>query len=176
MRVILAEYQGTPILDIRNYYEKNGEMAPTKKGISLSRNKFLDLAKVIEDKKDEISTFLENKKNLDQFSEYKEKKINALEDLKTVESANLNLRPVTGRSICSIEYQGAKATVTLDPTHKFIEKYSSSPEVQELLMKVFLAIDISTRLVSEDEVPAVQQSFDRFDYELTRQLKNLAEV
>ena len=46
MRISLSEYNGTPILNIRNYFEKDGEMRPTKKGISISRNKFLDLAKV----------------------------------------------------------------------------------------------------------------------------------
>ncbi len=35
VRTQLSEYQGKQRLDIRTYYERNGEMAPTQKGVAI---------------------------------------------------------------------------------------------------------------------------------------------
>ena len=176
MRISLSEFNGTPILNIRNYFEKDGEMRPTKKGISISRNKFLDLAKVFNEHQEHIASFLESKKNLGKFEEIFVKKTLALEQVKTVETANLNICPTSGRNIAEVKYQGSSAEVCLDSNHKFIDTFSGSNDVNEILKKIFLALDISVRLVTEDESNEVKQSFERFEYELSRQLRNLAEV
>ena len=176
MRISLSEINGTPILNIRNYFEKDGEMRPTKKGISISRNKFLDLAKVLNEKHEHIVSFLENTKNLEKFDEIFNKKSLALEGIKTVETANLNICPTPGRNISEVKYQGSSAVVNLDPNHKFIDKFSGSEACDEVLKKLFLALDISVRLVTEDESNEVIQSFERFEYELARQLRNLTEI
>ena len=176
MRISLSEFNGTPILNIRNYFEKDGKMRPTKKGISISRNKFLDLAKVFNEHHEHIASFLENTKNLGKFEEIFVKKTLALDLVKTVETANLNICPTQGRNIAEVKYQGSSAEISLDSNHKFIDKFSDSNAAKEVLKKLFLALDISVRLVTEDESNEVKQSFERFEYELSRQLRNLTEV
>ena len=176
MRISLSEFNGTPILNIRNYFEKDGEMRPTKKGISISRNKFLDLAKVFNEHQEHIESFLENTNNLKRFEEIFVTKSLELEQLKTVETANLNICPTPGRNISEIKYHGSTAEINLDTNHKFIDKFSGSEVADEVLKKLFLALDISIRLVTEDESNEVKQSFERLEYELARQLRNLTEV
>lgn len=176
MRISLSDFNGTPILNIRNYFEKDGEMRPTKKGISMSRNKFLDLAKILNEKQDYIASFLENTKNFSKFEDIFTKKSSALEQIKTVETANLNIGPTPGRQIAEVKYQGSSAEINLDSNHKFIEKFGGSQACDEILKKLFLAVDISMRLVTEDESNEVKQSFERFEYELSRQLRNLTEI
>lgn len=48
--VSVNEFRGTKLIDIRMYYEKNGQLNPGKKGISLSVQAF----KALLDQKDEI--------------------------------------------------------------------------------------------------------------------------
>ena len=175
MRISLSEYNGTPILNIRNYFEKDGEMRPTKKGISISRNKFLDLAKVFSEHQEYIASFLENTSNLKYFDDVFIKKTEALDSVKTVETANLNIGPTPGRNISEIKYSGSTANVKLDENHKFVRKYSGTDISDEMLKSFFLAVDLSLRLVADDESNEVKQSLDRFEYELSRQLRNLTE-
>jgi hypothetical protein len=176
MRISLSQFNGTPILNIRNYFEKDGEMRPTKKGISISRNKFLDLAKVLNEKQDHIASFLESTKNFDKFEEVFTQKSLALDQIKTVETANLNIGPTPGRNIAEVKYRGSSAQVSLDANHNFINKFCGSKACDEILKKLFLALDISVRLVTDNESSEVKQSFERFEYELSRQLRNLTEI
>ena len=43
-RCTLRVYNGTPLVDVREYYEKNGDMLPGKKGISLTKSQWKTLA------------------------------------------------------------------------------------------------------------------------------------
>ena len=47
MRFIsVSEFQGKPLVNIREYYEANGKLAPGKKGISLSLDQWDQLKKM----------------------------------------------------------------------------------------------------------------------------------
>ncbi|KAI1706429.1 transcriptional coactivator p15 (PC4) domain-containing protein [Ditylenchus destructor] len=45
--VSVTEFKGTPYVNIREYYEKDGKLLPSKKGISLNRAQYTDFKKVI---------------------------------------------------------------------------------------------------------------------------------
>ncbi|KAM7352390.1 single stranded-binding protein c31A [Cochliomyia hominivorax] len=54
-QVRINEFRGRKLIDIREYYEKNGEILPGKKGISLSVEQWKKLLKVA----DEINRAIE---------------------------------------------------------------------------------------------------------------------
>ncbi|MDH5720525.1 MAG: transcriptional coactivator p15/PC4 family protein [Spirochaetia bacterium] len=47
IRVEISEYQGKKLLNIRTWYDNEGEFAPTKKGVSLNIEKFNELKDAI---------------------------------------------------------------------------------------------------------------------------------
>uniref|UniRef100_A0A1A9Z9F3 Transcriptional coactivator p15 (PC4) C-terminal domain-containing protein n=1 Tax=Glossina pallidipes TaxID=7398 RepID=A0A1A9Z9F3_GLOPL len=47
--VTISEFRGRKLIDIREYYEKNGESLPGKKGISLSITQWKKLLEVAEE-------------------------------------------------------------------------------------------------------------------------------
>ena len=48
-QVRISEFRGRKLIDIREYYEKNGEMLPGKKGISLSLEQWKTLLKIADE-------------------------------------------------------------------------------------------------------------------------------
>lgn len=54
-RVTIRKWQGKCYVDIREFYEDNGEMKPGKKGISLSIEQWEDIKKIINPIDEEIS-------------------------------------------------------------------------------------------------------------------------
>ncbi|KAH0570015.1 Transcriptional coactivator p15 domain-containing protein [Spironucleus salmonicida] len=43
MKVTISEFHGQKYIDIRKYYDKDGEQKPTKQGISLSLEEFKNI-------------------------------------------------------------------------------------------------------------------------------------
>ena len=54
----LSSYRNSKFLDIRKYYEDNGDWKPTKKGITLTNEQLDDLMKILSEKKNEINSWL----------------------------------------------------------------------------------------------------------------------
>lgn len=48
-QIRINEFRGRKLIDIREYYEKNGEMLPGKKGISLSLSQWKRLLEVADE-------------------------------------------------------------------------------------------------------------------------------
>lgn len=57
-----AEFNKKLYVDIRKYYKKENELQPTKKGIMINLNDFLDMANEIEDIKSAIYDLKKKKK------------------------------------------------------------------------------------------------------------------
>lgn len=53
-RVTISEFKGKTYVNIREYYEQDGKMLPSKKGISLAIEQWEELKKVVEDVDREI--------------------------------------------------------------------------------------------------------------------------
>ena len=48
-KVTVRDFRGKPLVDIREFYEKDGEMAPGRKGISLTIDQYQKLKSYISD-------------------------------------------------------------------------------------------------------------------------------
>lgn len=54
-KITFSEFRKKKYIDLRNYFDCDGELKPTKKGISLSVDEFLEFAKIF----DEIKSYVE---------------------------------------------------------------------------------------------------------------------
>ena len=54
----LNEFKGNRLFEIREFYLKEGEFHPTRKGINLNRNRYMELQRIINSYDEEIRTFL----------------------------------------------------------------------------------------------------------------------
>jgi hypothetical protein len=61
VKITLSAYKNAKYLDIRKYYEKNGEWLPTTKGITINSDVFDSFVETIVKHKDEIRTWLDQK-------------------------------------------------------------------------------------------------------------------
>ncbi|KAE8752078.1 hypothetical protein FOCC_FOCC001240 [Frankliniella occidentalis] len=55
--VKVSEFKGTVYVSIREYYEKNGEMLPTKKGITLNAANYRELKSVLSEVDEALAKF-----------------------------------------------------------------------------------------------------------------------
>ena len=62
VKLTLSSYKNAKYLDIRKYYEKNGEWLPTTKGITINADVFDKFLEILASHKDEIKAWLEEKK------------------------------------------------------------------------------------------------------------------
>ena len=57
--ITVSEFRGTKYLNVRKYYEDNGQWRPTKKGITIRKEQFGELLSVLNSEKDKILAMLE---------------------------------------------------------------------------------------------------------------------
>lgn len=55
--VIVREFNGKLLIDLREYYEKDGSWCPGKKGICLSREQYLELKHSFEEIDEHVNRF-----------------------------------------------------------------------------------------------------------------------
>eukprot|EP00297_Palpitomonas_bilix_P016584 CAMPEP_0113887304 /NCGR_PEP_ID=MMETSP0780_2-20120614/12128_1 /TAXON_ID=652834 /ORGANISM="Palpitomonas bilix" /LENGTH=112 /DNA_ID=CAMNT_0000875799 /DNA_START=259 /DNA_END=597 /DNA_ORIENTATION=+ /assembly_acc=CAM_ASM_000599 len=53
-RITMRSFKNIPLVDIREYYSKDGKMLPGKKGISLTKAQFMEIYNNIEEIKKEL--------------------------------------------------------------------------------------------------------------------------
>jgi hypothetical protein len=62
IKISLSSFKNAKYLDIRKYYDKDGEWHPTTKGITVSGDSFDELLDMLTKHKDEINTWIKEKK------------------------------------------------------------------------------------------------------------------
>ena len=93
LRIALQRFEAQPLLNIRYYYEdKQGEMQPTKKGVSISRNRYLDLVDAIEKHHDSISDYLDTGAVSSDLQGWEYQSKRALEDIGEVQHIEVESR------------------------------------------------------------------------------------
>ncbi|MDB2377094.1 transcriptional coactivator p15/PC4 family protein [Luminiphilus sp.] len=176
LRISLQEFQGHPLLQIRYFYEdKQGDVKPTSKGIAIPKNRYLDLAEVIQHHHEDIADFLDggrlNGEALDSLSS-----LRAQQARKTSSVVRIFLELVSGRKseLSNIAFEGATAKVKLNSNHGFFP--SADTETVELtsLSKVLVALELAAMFVSSEESYEVQHTVDRLLHEFNRQLAKIS--
>lgn len=57
--ITISEFNNVKYLNIRKYYkDEGGELKPTKKGIVLNKNQFLEVLTILNEKKEDIESSL----------------------------------------------------------------------------------------------------------------------
>ena len=176
LRISLKKFKDNPILDMRYFFENNkGEMQATQKGLTVTRNRFLDIFDTLKTNYEEILSFLETGIRNDNTKDWTDEKISALKSLSSVSKIEKISKEIPGKDFSDVTYEGAKALVCLKLKNKYVKSNVKNNESIKTLNDVALALDLAHRLVSEEESNEVQYALEKFCSEFSRQLQNLPE-
>lgn len=174
LRIALQHFEDQPLLNIRYYYEdKQGEMQPTKKGVSISRNRYLDLVETIEKHHDSIADYLDNGVINDDLSSWAHRTKHALANVGAVETIDFEVGPIPGRDVGEVNYQGGRAKIVLNSKHDYVNSLQEATNANLVVAKMLVALDLSSRLIADSESAEVQHAIERLRHEFSRQLRNL---
>lgn len=174
LRVSLQQFEQQPLLNIRYFYEDNqGVMKPTRKGVSITRNRYLDLAEAIEKHHDSIMSYLETGIVKHEFSSWQQLTQQARFQSGAVSEIRFDALPLRGMEVGEVTYEGSKVTVELNTKHPFVKRNVNDDQILAFLARVITAFDLAAKLTSDSESLEVQHAVERLRQELFRQLRNL---
>lgn len=175
-RFYLNSYEGNRLLDIRKFYRdrKSGDFKPTRQGINLNRDTFMELKRVLDRDEDLILEWLrighvpEEVLRYQQAQEEAKKKNFRLVGEVDVEEVN-NFRD---RKMFDVRHQGGRDIVELNTAHPFVQSISEEElanmepaEIRGLFARLLAAFGRSRTLLlgggaSEPEILFEQSVFD----------------
>jgi len=174
LRISLSTYNDQKLFNARFYYEdKEGELRPTRRGISLKRNHYLDIIETISKHNDAISDFLESGALSGDLKEISEQKKIAFNTSKIVNTIETKIAPRPDKAFAEVIYEGSLAKVSLNSRNKYVNHYKDNDQNIKLLEELAVALDISLNLIKDDESKQVQHALDRLFNEFNRQLNKL---
>ena len=175
-RFYLNEYEGHHLFAIREFYidRKSGEFRPTRKGINLNRDTFMELQRVMTKHEDDVMNWLrighipEEILRYQQLQEEARKKnfhiVGDVDVIETYDSRSKNL--------FFDQHKGSKTIIELNTSHPFAKAISidelskSSPEeIQGLFARLLASYSKSRTMllgtgVSEPRILFEQNEFD----------------
>jgi len=147
----LGEYEGTRTLDIRNFFfDKEGNLKPTRKGISLSEKKYNIVNNILKENEEKIKDWFREKcKTHEKVQKHQERLLKAREDAK-FHSQKYSVIGKKWKSPIFFEHKaiGGEDEVIINENHPFylaIEKNfeSYNKDIKEEIKKVFYLLLIS---------------------------------
>lgn len=147
-KLSFSVFKGRKLLDIRKWFQSKdtGDLEPSKKGISLNKDTFINLYKLLEDKDKSIINWFETsdyqpeKKMMEELIK-KSEKIRQ-EQLKkkefTIKSGKIN-----DRSFFKIEANGDKREVFLNENHPFIKENIKNKEIISIISTLALTFQLT---------------------------------
>lgn len=172
----LNEYKENRLFEIREHYlnKKTGEFQPTRRGVNLNRDKFLELKRVIDIYDDEIMAWLRLRAVSDGVHRYqiaqeeaKQRGFRLTRDVEIEEVDNFR-----DNHLFHVSHEGSKDVVTINLAHPFAQAISieeierSTPgEIRELFASVIASYARSRSLLlgasaSNPEILFEQSEFD----------------
>lgn len=186
LRATLRKYEGTPLLDIRYWYEDKSSKVyrPTSKGISLTKSNYLSVRSVSIDHHDDIMEYLDVGSTKTTGSADQE----AIHNSNTGKFGAVNdvqvkldfVKPST--AVYSVVYKGATAHIVLNKRHPFIRSITEDISSDEsgpglkIIAELIVAADLTlkTQMTSQTSSPDVISEL--FGFGLSRHLKKIAEA
>ena len=172
LRFSLKEYKGVPLLDIRYFYrDREGGFSPTRKGVSISRNRYLDFKTVIEEHHETINAYLA-KENVAVDGGLRSKE-HAARKATSVGEVIATIENLQGGSFYEAEHHGSTIKIKLNARHPCASGASPTSARGRNLAKFAAAFDVAASLASDSESIEVLDAIERLKSELARQLSNM---
>ena len=174
-RFYLNLYEGHRLFGIREFYiDKQGTFKPTRKGINLNRDNFMELKRVLDRDEQLILDWLRIGHIPDDVLRYQQAQEEALKkNFRVVGDVELTeVNNFRDQHLFHVKHQGGKDIVELNISHPFAKAISeeeisrSSPsEIRDLFARIFAAYARSRSLllnsgVSQPEILFEQTEFD----------------
>jgi hypothetical protein len=173
LRFSLKEYKGVPLLDIRYFFrDMEGGFSPTRKGVSISRNRYLDFKTVIEEHHETINAYLA-KEDVAVDGGLRNKE-HAARKATSVGEVNVSIENLQGGSFYEAEHLGSTIKIKLNARHPCTSGVSPTSACGKNLAKFAAAFDVAASLASDSESIEVLDAIERLKSELARQLSNLS--
>lgn len=115
----LKDYNGSNLIDIRKYFtdKKSGELAPTRKGISLTEVQYQVLVETLNVKSNEIADWFNQES-----SEYDINTKSYEENKSAEEEYSVEVSSWKGMEMSKYHQEGGKRTLVLNEEHPWISK------------------------------------------------------
>jgi len=174
LRISLQQFEKQPLLNIRYYYEDAlGEIRPTRKGVSITRNRYLDLVEAIEKHNEAILGYLQNGVVGQEFLSWDYVATQAHLRSGPISAIHVNTSPLRGRDVSQVTYGGGEVSIKLNINDPFVKKFEGDVQKLAPFARVLVAFDLAAKLTCDSESLEVQHAIERLRLELSRQLRNL---
>lgn len=110
IKITLKTYKGNEIIDIRKFYsDKDGNLKPTRKGISLTRRKVYPLLKSLAKNIDQINSFFEENRDENLFAD----------KISDLESRDIIISEIERHKFFKVNHLGGKDDIIINNEHPF---------------------------------------------------------
>ena len=182
----LTEYEGHKLFDIRKYYfaRGSGEFKPTRKGISLNRDTFMELCRVLNTHKEDIIEYLaighipEGMLRYQQANEEAKQKNFRLANEVEIEEVNM----FRDEHLFHVQHQGGKDIVQLNLSHPFAKAISESEiekstpeEIRHMFASMIAAFARARSLLLNSPASSPEILFDHTEFDWSSFLRNYVE-
>jgi len=136
-RIKLSEYQGKQVIDIRKHFtDKNGEIKPTRKGVTFTRTSLYPILKILANNIQEINDFFDVNNDQDNISK-------RFDDM---DLGDLILERIESHKFFKVEKLGSHHKASINSSHPFGKKFEDLiKEIEEIDKE--LANDIENLLL-----------------------------
>jgi len=180
-RFSLNEYEGNRLFELREYYEKDGEFRPTRKGINLNRDNFMELKRVFDRDEDIILEWLrigyvpeEVLRYQQAMEEARQKNFHLVGNVMAEEVDNFR-----DNHLFHVSHQGGTDVVQINTSNKFAQAITSeelaklsTEEIRGLIIRIFAAYGRARTLLMNSPTTTPELFFESVEYDWSKFLED----